>query len=456
MTTTEQQSSTAAAGVFEPTITAFVCKWCTYAGADLAGTSRMVYSPNVRTLMLPCTGRIDVSFVIRAFLQGADGVVVSGCHPGDCHYTAGNFRARRRWTLFRDLLDVAGVDLRRVEIAWISAAEGAKWVKTIEGFTDRIRQLGPYTAMKEMAGDHQPQVAPKTAISDVWLKASRSREVLAVDSQLVAAVAEALSAGKVKAVVGWTKSPTLSRPRPAWFTTAESAAEMVQPAEYGNLARLLKNPQLRSVTPIGIVARASEMLSLNVLAQESQIDPKQVFVFAISPEGKLMGVYDFATAGGALLADSLAKLKADQPAGFSAEVLAALDELMAKTPDQRFAFWREQFARCIKCYACRGACPMCNCTQCFADRNSPQWISTAADGPGNFGWQLIRAFHLAGRCVGCGACQDACPGGIPLNLLSAAAARSALKNFGHRAGVDPAAIPLQSDFRPDDGEAFIV
>jgi coenzyme F420-reducing hydrogenase delta subunit len=121
-------SETAKSNGFEPRIVAFVCKWCTYAGADLAGTSRMTYAPNVRTLMLPCTGRIDVSFVLRAFLDGADGVIVSGCHPGDCHYTAGNYRARRRWILFRDLLNVIGFDLNRFELAWISAAEGAKWV----------------------------------------------------------------------------------------------------------------------------------------------------------------------------------------------------------------------------------------------------------------------------------------------------------------------------------------
>src|SRR5512133_1471071 len=150
MSATETSTVSPATG-FEPRIVAFVCKWCTYAGADLAGTSRMVYPPNVRTIMLPCTGRIDVSFVLRAFLQGADGVIVSGCHPGDCHYTAGNYRARRRWILFRDLLDVLGVDLRRFELAWISAAEGVKWVKTITDFTARIRTLGAYTPMHELA-----------------------------------------------------------------------------------------------------------------------------------------------------------------------------------------------------------------------------------------------------------------------------------------------------------------
>ena len=111
---------------FEPKIVAYVCNWCTYLGADLAGTARLEYPPNVRIIRLPCTGRIDFNLIIKALEVGADGVLVSGCHPGDCHYTAGNYHARRRWILFRELLDTLGIDLRRIQFTWISAAEGKK------------------------------------------------------------------------------------------------------------------------------------------------------------------------------------------------------------------------------------------------------------------------------------------------------------------------------------------
>ena len=129
---------------FEPKITAFVCNWCTYAGADLTGTSRIKYQSNVRIIKTTCTGRIDFMMVMKAFARGADGVMVSGCHPNDCHYTSGNFHARRRWIVFRSLLDFLGFDTRRIFFSWVSAAEGAKWAEVVNTFIDDIRKLGPF------------------------------------------------------------------------------------------------------------------------------------------------------------------------------------------------------------------------------------------------------------------------------------------------------------------------
>jgi len=135
---------------WQPRIIAFVCNWCTYAGADLAGTSRIVYEPHVRVIKLPCTGRIDVSFIIKAFEQGADGVMVSGCHPGDCHYTAGNYHARRRFAGFRDLLEFCGFDMRRVIFSWVSAAEGKKWADLVNEVVAKIKELGPFREYQKL------------------------------------------------------------------------------------------------------------------------------------------------------------------------------------------------------------------------------------------------------------------------------------------------------------------
>ncbi len=136
---------------WQPLIIAFVCQWCTYTGADLAGTSRIQYSPNVRIIKLPCTGRIDVQFIIKAFEQGADGVLVSGCHPGDCHYTAGNFYARRRFDIFRRLLNFIGIDQRRVHFSWVSAAEGKKWADIVNEVTSLVKEAGSFSSYKQMS-----------------------------------------------------------------------------------------------------------------------------------------------------------------------------------------------------------------------------------------------------------------------------------------------------------------
>ena len=129
---------------WNPKIVAFVCNWCTYAGADLAGTSRLKYDANIRLLRVPCTGRIDTLFIVKAFEQGADCVLVSGCHPGDCHYDAGNYHARRRWTIFRELMSFLGIDDRRLQFSSVSAAEGVKWAKLINGLVDEIRSIDPF------------------------------------------------------------------------------------------------------------------------------------------------------------------------------------------------------------------------------------------------------------------------------------------------------------------------
>jgi F420-non-reducing hydrogenase iron-sulfur subunit len=128
---------------FEPRIIGFLCNWCSYTGADLAGTSRMKSAPNLRIIRVMCTGRVDPTFVLRAFQLGADGVLVAGCHPGDCHYQEGNFKAQRRALLLRRVLRDFGVDERRLRLEWISAAEGEKFTTVTNEFTEQVRGLGP-------------------------------------------------------------------------------------------------------------------------------------------------------------------------------------------------------------------------------------------------------------------------------------------------------------------------
>jgi F420-non-reducing hydrogenase iron-sulfur subunit len=136
---------------FEPKIVAFVCNWCTYAGADLTGTSRIKYSANVKIIRFPCTGRIDFMILMKAFENGADGIIVSGCHPNDCHYSTGNFHARRRWIVFRNLLNFSGIDTERIQFSWVSAAEGFKWADVVNNTVKKIREIGPYENYNKIA-----------------------------------------------------------------------------------------------------------------------------------------------------------------------------------------------------------------------------------------------------------------------------------------------------------------
>ena len=128
---------------WEPKIIAFLCNWCSYAGADLAGVSRIQYPPNVRIVRVPCSGRVNPLYLIKALQHGADGVLVSGCHPGDCHYTSGNYYARRRFALLKNVLESMGLQSGRVNFSWVSAAEGAKFSQVITDVVKAVRALGP-------------------------------------------------------------------------------------------------------------------------------------------------------------------------------------------------------------------------------------------------------------------------------------------------------------------------
>jgi coenzyme F420-reducing hydrogenase delta subunit len=133
---------------FEPKIVAFLCNWCSYAGADLAGVSRLQYPPNIRIIRVMCSGRISPMLVLRALKDGADGVLVSGCHPGDCHYLKGNLYARRNLQLLRSMLEYYGIEADRFQMSWVSASEGGKFADVVKTAVEKVRKLGPNTRFK--------------------------------------------------------------------------------------------------------------------------------------------------------------------------------------------------------------------------------------------------------------------------------------------------------------------
>ena len=128
---------------WEPRLVGFLCNWCSYTGADLAGTARMKYPANLRVIRVMCSGRVDPNFVLDALSKGADGVLVCGCHPGDCHYQEGNHKCLRRVPITQKLLEGMGVDPRRLRLEWVSASEGSRFTQVVSEFTEQIRALGP-------------------------------------------------------------------------------------------------------------------------------------------------------------------------------------------------------------------------------------------------------------------------------------------------------------------------
>jgi F420-non-reducing hydrogenase iron-sulfur subunit len=153
---------------FEPRIVGFLCNWCTYTGADLAGTARVKYSPNIRSIRVMCSGRVDPVFVIKALYEGADGVLIGGCHPGDCHYQEGNYKALRRYLMLKRILPEYGIEAGRVRLEWVSASEGERFGHVVDEFTEEIRKLGPlkikeslFESMKtDVAHDGEEHQAP--------------------------------------------------------------------------------------------------------------------------------------------------------------------------------------------------------------------------------------------------------------------------------------------------------
>lgn len=433
----EQEAPQAAApspAAWQPRIIAFVCRWCTYAGADLAGTSRLKYPPQIRIVKLPCTGRIDPLFLLRAFRMGADGILVSGCHPGDCHYTSGNYVARRRWILFHDLLDFVGLDRERVHFSWVSAAEGGKFVDVVKKVTDAVRAVGPFAGFASAGESPGSAGSTKGAESGSGpaphAGAGPGAEAPAPLGDL-APLRSDLETGSVRAILGFRTSRRAGSLQPTWVTDPAGLDRLRHAPNPSRslvvyLVRRLREDPIGSY---GIVAGPRDRDALALLAAEEQIDPARVRVYA--EEG--------------IAADS------------SKEAWELYDVPgIGRPAAERWRFWTAQFEKCLRCNACREGCPLCSCLRCVADKTRPRWIDSSSTPDGNWVWNITRAFHLAGRCVDCGGCTEACPVGIPLGALTAHLNRAAEGHFGPRGkGDEPGRSPLVS-FRVEDEAPFIL
>ncbi|MCS7254300.1 MAG: hydrogenase iron-sulfur subunit [Armatimonadota bacterium] len=447
---------------YEPKIVALVCNWCTYAGADMAGTTRLQYPPSVRAIRLPCTGRIDPVFIIKAFEHGADAVLVSGCHPGDCHYLRGNYIARRRFITFRELMQFIGLQMERLQFSWVSASEGAKWAQLVTQITSEVASLGPMTAKwGEVHPDGAKQIElPKLSVERKLSPITKS-SYEHMTGELRSLAKKLLGNGDVGVIIGYSMG-RLGNIIPT-FITSQDETELLMLNErcVHNLSVYLTNQLVTKFGRVGIVAKGCDIRAINVLIQENKLSREQVFVIGVDCNGVLLnGDVAFKCYSCAVrrpkFYDHLIESKTEVEQSIMPDPRDELVSFMESlSPDERWDFWMSQFAKCIRCYACRAACPMCYCEPCIAERNRPQWIPTTVDGKGNLTWNLVRSAHLIGRCVSCDECYRSCPMGIRLDLINRKLYNVVRQMFGYEAGFDAQVHPPLTTFREDDLAEFI-
>jgi ferredoxin len=257
---------------------------------------------------------------------------------------------------------------------------------------------------------------------------------------------ELLESGAVQTIIGYGKGSN-GRSRALFVQSPQEAEKLIWDAScQQNLATYLFKPEIRQKGKAAIVAPLPVMRSVLQLASENQLQEGELIV---------LGVVDDQLkpfAGFQEIEEHISTLDL----ALSAKEQAQLQQIDAMSPKERWQFWQDELARCFKCYACRAACPMCYCSRCTVECNQPQWIPVPSHQLGNWDWHVLRAMHLAGRCVSCGACGRACPLDIPIHLLTIRMEETILKEFGTRAGVKANSENALSSFNVDDKERFII
>lgn len=275
-----------------------------------------------------------------------------------------------------------------------------------------------------------------------------------MENQLRNAIKKLLEEKTVGVAIGYGPVGVDGAVGAVFAASPEEADQFVWNADcVQNLAVHLTRPEVKALGKPAVVVNERGARAVVLLCNEAQIKREDVVIVAINSSGTPAITEYLNSVADVVLEGPVAEDKT--PDARTAATRKQLEELRAMSSEERFAFWRDQFSRCVRCYACRQSCPLCYCNRCVADKNRPTRIDTSASLKGNFAWNILRAFHLAGRCVGCGACSQACPAGIPLHLLNLTLADAAKENYGFVSGMELGAAPLIGSYAPTDKEEFI-
>ena len=420
-------------------IVGFLCNWCSYGGADTAGVARATQPTDLRIIRIPCSGRVNPLFPLKALLAGADGVLVSGCHPRDCHYSEGNFYARRRLELLKEFLPIVGIDPARFEYTWVSASEGQRWQQVVTAFTDRIHKLGPAPRFEDVKARYDLPARQPAPLRPLGCGANPN--LAGLKEQIKAA----LAGDQLFCVVGWQQGYDALHATPLFMKTPEDVDKLIWgPLNVHSTANFL--PQLvkdAKGKKVGVVVKGCDGRGVVELLQEGLIGRESLEIFgmgcngtlsvdrvleAVGPHARIDAVSGKAdtltvTADGVEHTLSMRDMAQDKcrgckvpnsplydhfagnptliPEGATPEPAAVLSLLDSLSLEERMGFWKGHLERCIRCHACRNACPMCVCREyCVADSRDPHWITQEDTVNQKLFFQLIHALHLAGRSHG--------------------------------------------------------
>lgn len=254
---------------------------------------------------------------------------------------------------------------------------------------------------------------------------------------------------RVKMIIGYGVN-SLGETNPVFVRDAEKVDKLLwNKACYHNLATYLARPHIQKHFPVGIVVKGCDLRAVNMLIKEHVVNAEDVVTIGVPCSGIGEPAFDKCQSCEVQAADGADELVPGTPEkveGAGKDAYADVDEMDKMPPDERWAFWKEQFEKCVRCYACRQVCPMCYCKRCIVEKTEPQWVEFSQHLRGNLSWNAVRAFHLAGRCVGCGECERVCPANIPLGKLNSKMAKYMLDMYEYKAGM--------KDQRPTPFTAF--